>query len=113
MEDFSDKMEHLKNLFVKNGYHERIYLAFVKQFTHSKFTGKSAAVAKEDRVETLFSIGLPNVIFGRKIRESFKVYGIDVRISNSSFKVKNYFSLKCRTPLPLLANAKFQISMST
>ena len=26
----------------------------------------------------------------------------------SSFKVKNYFSLKCRTPLPLLANVVFK-----
>ena len=59
-----------------------MFWACVKQFTHSKFKGKSAAVAKEDRVETLFSIpyiGLFSVVFGRKIRESFKtLYGIDV-----------------------------------
>ena len=80
---------------MKNGYPKRIFWACVKQFTHSKFAGKSAGVAKEDGVETLFSIpyiGLPSVIFGRKIRESFKnMYGIDVRVIYSSFKVKNYF----------------------
>ena len=51
------------------------------------------------------------MLFGRKIRELFKkYYGIDVRIVFTSYKVKNYFSLKCRTPLPLLANVvyKFQ-----
>ena len=55
--------------------------------------------------------GLPSVIFGRKVRESFrKLYGIDIKVIYTSFKVKNYFSLKCHTPLPLLAKVvyKFQ-----
>ena len=50
-----------------------------------------------------------SVIFGWKIRESFKnLYGIDVRIVYSSFEV--HFPLKCCTILPLLANVlyKFQ-----
>ena len=97
---------------MKNGYPKRLFWACVKQFTNSKFAGKSAAVAKEDGVEILFSIpyiGLPSVIFGRKIRESFKnMFGVDVRVTYSSFKVKNYFSLKCRTPLPLLANVVYR-----
>ena len=48
---------------------------------------------------------------GRKVRESFrKLYGIDIKVIYTSFKVKNYFSLKCHTPLPLLAKVvyKFQ-----
>ena len=40
---------------------------------------------KEDRVDTIFFIPYNRIVF-------------------TSFKVKNYFSLKCRTPLPLLAN---------
>ena len=65
-------------------------------------------------LEAMFSIpyiGLPSVIFGRKVRESFrKLYGIDIKVIYTSFKVKNYFSLKCHTPLPLLAKVvyKFQ-----
>ena len=50
-------------------------------------------------------------MFGRKIRAIFrKYYAIDVRIVFVSFKVKKYFSLKRRTPLPLLTNVvyKFQ-----
>ena len=46
-----------------------------------------------------------------KVRESFrKLYGIDIKVIYTSFKVKNYFSLKCHTPLPLLAKVvyKFQ-----
>ena len=67
---------------------------------------------KKDRVETIFSIpytGLPSIIFSRNLKELFKqYYCIDTRIVFTSFKVKNYFSLKCRTPLPLLANAVYK-----
>ena len=67
---------------------------------------------KEDRVETIFFIpyiGLPSIIFSRKLKELFKkYYCIDIRIVFTSFKVKNYFSLKCRTPLPLLANVVYK-----
>ena len=51
------------------------------------------------------------MIFGRKIKELIKkYYGINVRVVYTSFKVKNYFSLKCKSPLSLLANVvyKFQ-----
>ena len=36
-----------------------------------------------------------------------KNYSIDVKIVFTTFKVKNYFSLKCRTPLSLLANVVY------
>ena len=67
---------------------------------------------KEDRVETIFfipHIGLPSIIFSRKLKELLKkYYCINIRIVFTSFKVKNYFSLKCRTPLPLLANVVYK-----
>ena len=40
-----------------------------------------------------------------------RYYAIDVRVVFTSFKVQNYFSLKCRTPftpLPLLANVIYK-----
>ena len=67
---------------------------------------------KEHRVETIFfipCIGLPSIIFSRKLKELLKkYYCIDIRIVFTSFKVKNYFSLKCHTPLPLLANVVYK-----
>ena len=67
---------------------------------------------KEDRVETIFFIpytGLQSIIFSPKLKELFKkYYCIDIRIVFKSFKVKNYFSLKCRTSLPLLANVVYK-----
>ena len=67
---------------------------------------------KEDRVEIIFFIpyiGLPSIIFGRKLKELLKkYYCIDIRIVFTSFKVNNYFSLKCCTPLPVLANVDYE-----
>ena len=111
---FSDEIEILRNMFIKNGYPEHIFWSCVKRFTNNKFSSKPISTVKEDRIEAMFSIpyiGLPSVIFGRKVRESFrKLYGIDIKVIYTSFKVKNYFSLKCHTPLPLLAKVvyKFQ-----
>ena len=63
-------------------------------------------------VETIFCIpylGLPSMVYGRKIREQFKsFFGIDVKIVFKSIKVKDCFSLKCQTPLPLLANVVYR-----
>ena len=99
---------------MKNGYPEYLFFSCVKKFLNDKFNSVPKVKAVEDRVETIFFmpyVGLPSVIFGRKLRELFrKYYCIDIRIVFTSFKVKNYFSLKCGTPLPLLANVvyKFQ-----
>ena len=111
---FSDEAEYLKQVFKNNGYPLALFYKCLRQFVNSKCTGSSSSKVKEDGVEILFFIpyiGLPSVIFGRKIRENFKTYfGVDVRIVLTSFKVKSYFSLKCSTPLPLLSNVvyKFQ-----
>ena len=111
---FSEEIDFLKSIFVKNGYPEGFFLSCVNKFLKDKFTNSSNVTVKDDTLETIFFIpyiGLPSVIFGRKLRELFKkYYCIDIRIVYSSFKVKNYFSLKCHTPLPVLANVvyKFQ-----
>ena len=54
-------------------------------------------------------IGLPAIVFSRKLKELLKkYYCIDIIIVFTSFKVNNYFSLKCCTPLPLLANVVYK-----
>ena len=69
--------------------------------------------SKRTRVEIIFFIpftGLPSIIFSRKLKELFKKYYciLTLELFFTSFKVKNYFSLKCHTPLPLLANVVYQ-----
>ena len=74
----------------------------------------SEAKVEYDKVETVFLIpyiGLPSVTFGRKLKRLLKdYYCIDVKVVFSSFKVKNYFSLKCHTPMPLMANVVYQFT---
>ena len=81
---------------------------------NTKYEGNSKNKITEDRVETIFLVpyvGLPSVIFGRKLKDLFKkYYCIDIKIVFTSFKVKNYFSLKSRTPLPLLANVVYKFN---
>ena len=102
----------LRNVFSSNGYPTHLFFNCVNRFLNGKFSNDLDKKVKEDTVETLFFIpyvGLPSVIFGRKIRDLFqKYYCIDVRVVYTSFKVRNYFSLKCRTPLPLMANVVYQ-----
>ena len=70
------------------------------------------AKIKEGRVETIFFIPyirLPSIIFSQKLKELFqKYYCIDIRVVFRSFKVKIYFSLKCHTSWPLLANVVYK-----
>ena len=54
-------------------------------------------------------VGLESSVFSKKIKAIFRKYfGIDVRIVCATFKVSNYFSLKCRTHLLLMANIVFK-----
>ena len=110
---FSQEVDFLKGVFSQNGYPEDLFTSCLRRFVNNK-CNKSIqnSKIKEDRVETIFFIpyiGLPSIIFSWKLKELFKkYYCIDIRIVFTSFKVKNYFSLKCCTPLPLLANVVYK-----
>ena len=110
---FSQEADFLKGVFSQNGYPEDLFTSCLRWFVNNK-CDKSIqnSKIKEDRVETIFFIpyiGLPSIIFSRKLKELFKkYYCFDIRIVFTPFKVKNYFSLKCRTPLPLLANVVYK-----
>ena len=109
---FLKRLNFSKVSLQKNGYPDYIFYSCVKKFVNSKFDNANNVKVTEDKVETVFLIpyiGLPSVIFGRKLREIFKRnYCIDVKVIFTSFKVKNCFSLKCRAPLPLLANVVYK-----
>ena len=112
---FSKEIDYLKDLFSKNGYPEDLFSSCLKWFLNSKYGQNSSKdKVEEDKVETIFYIpyiGLPSIIFSKKVRELFKLYYcIDVKVVFTSFKVRNYFSLKCHTPLPLLANVVYKFT---
>ena len=107
---FSQEVDFLKSVFSQNEYPEDLFTSSLRRFVNDKCDKSTQnSKIKEDRVETIFfipyrSIGLPSIIFSWKLKELLKkYYCIDIRVVFTSFKVKNYFSLKCRSPLPLLA----------
>ena len=108
---FHKEVDFLKNIFMRNGYPEDMFLSCVQRFLNNVYNGKKRKIA-EDKVETLFFvpyIGLPAIIYGKKLQKLLKEnYNIHVRIVYTTFQVKNYFSLKSQTPLPLLANVVYQ-----
>ena len=77
-----------------------------------KVAGNPNPTPKVDCVESMFFvpyIGKASILYGRKIRQIFKRYFcIDLKIIYTTFKVRNYFSLKCPTPLILKANVVYK-----
>ena len=112
---FSKEVDFLRDVFWKNGYPKELFDSCLRHFLNLKhIRDNSEAKVEYDKVETIFLIpyiGLPSVIFGRKLKRLLKeYYCIDVKVVFSSFKVKNYFSLKCHTPMPLMANVVYQFT---
>ena len=111
---FPQEADFLKGAFSQNGYPEDLFTSCLRRFMNNTKIDKSIpnAKIKEDRVESIFfipSIGLPSVIYSKKLKELFKkYYCIDIRVVFTSFKVNTYFALKCHTPLPLLANVVYK-----
>ena len=81
-----------------------------------KFTSSVKTKMRAECVKTIFFIpyvGLPSTIFAKKRQQLIKDNSaIKVRAMFTTFKVKNYFSLKYITSTPLRANVcRLQISM--
>ena len=111
---FSNEMDKLKDIFKSNGYPDHVIHSSISRFLGRKFSGNSNLLAKDDNVETIFTIpylGMPSVIYANKIKKVFRTfYNIEVKPVFTSFKVKNYFSLKSRTPFPLVSKVVYQFN---
>ena len=108
---FSTEIDTLKDFFKSNGYPVNIFSSCVNRFVNSKFCQITKSV-QEETLETIFIIpyiGMPSVVFGRKVKQLFKNnYNISVKVVYNTYKVKNYFSLKSRTPFPLSAKVVYK-----
>ena len=82
--------------------------------SQKKIEDKPNPSPKEDSVECIFCIpyiGQPSIIYSKKIKQIFKqYYNINVRTVFTTFKVKNYFSLKCCTPFALRAKVIYKFT---
>ena len=96
-------------MFYDNGYP-----SFFFQNVLNKFL--SPTNPKDDDCDdfTVFKIpfiGEHSYAFGKKIKKMFEpISRIKVRIVYTSFKVRNYFSLKCKTPKQLLSNVVYKFT---
>ena len=106
---FNLEVDKLRQMFYDNGYP-----SFFFQNVLNKFL--SPTNPKDDDCDdfTVFKIpfiGEHSYAFGKKIKKMFEpISRIKVRIVYTSFKVRNYFSLKCKTPKQLLSNVVYKFT---
>ena len=111
---FSKEVDFLRDIFWKNGYPKELFDSCLRHFLNLKHVRDNPEAKVEyDKVETVFLIpyiGLPSVIFDRKLKRLLKeYYCIDVKVVFSSFKMKNYFFSE--VPYPYALDGQYRISI--
>lgn len=93
---FHNEIEKIVQLLKTNNYPENFVYKIINSFLSNKLNN-----VKRDKSDSNFKysfrlpyIGNPSLILKRKLQRLFKSHDIDVNIVFSSFKVRNYFSLK-------------------
>ena len=109
---FHAEIELLQKLFKLKGYPAFIYQKCVNKFLNKKCNKHEKADIQTDKADVTFVIpfiGNASLIFRKKIVATYKkYYDINVRCVFQTFKVRNYFSLKSRTPPELLARCVYK-----
>ena len=108
---FYEEVCNLRKMFINNCYPASYFDYVLKKAT-------SASSHQNDSVdEDPFSIlrvpfyGSHSVKFAKRLSQIIShKFNINIRIVYSTFKVSNYFQLKCRTPLPLLSKCVYKFS---
>ena len=110
---FTNEVSYLQQLFVQNGYPKRMFQYCVNGFLSKKYARETPS-PNEETEEAIFIIPYidhSSIVYGKKVSQIFKRYfSINLRIVFTTFKVKNYFSLKCCTPLALRANVVYKFT---
>lgn len=105
---------NLEKILILNGYPKDTFSSCVKNFLNEEFKPEvKCETVKEDGVETMLFIpfiGLPSMIFAWKLRQIFKTNfsTSDIKVIFTILKVKNYFSLKSQTPVPLKSGVVYK-----
>ena len=108
---FNEEVCRLRKMFISNCYPVRF-------FDHAldRLLNPRTVVENDDEVSTTrYSIlrvpyyGTESVKFAKRLSGIISSkFDIDIKIVYSTFKVKNYFRLKSRTPFHLLSNVVYQ-----
>ena len=101
-------------MFTANGYPEDFFYRIVNTFLNSKMNPKTNS-QKQDENKIIIKIpfiGKSSLILKKSLSKIFKKLNANVDIVYSSYKVKNYLSLKCVTPRFMKSNAVYKFTCS-
>ena len=116
---FLQEVDKLREMFVSNGYQIRffnkLFNAFMLKKTQQPSVPIDNNVNNDDEDDEKFYIliipfvGSPSLLFKKRITSIFKEHlKVKIKCVFESFKVKNYFSLKYKTPACLLSNVVYK-----
>ena len=95
---FHEEVTRIISLLADNGYSYSYVQNIIKKFIDHKINPDSSKKDTDsDKVKPTFKlpyIGYPSLLLKRKISKMFSKRGIMVNVVFSTFKVRNYFSLK-------------------
>ena len=104
---FDLEVKNLENIFLKNGYPVDFFLRIVSRFLHKKFEHVNVSEKNKIDYKTCIKIpyiGKPSLFLSRSLKNLFlSHFKISIVCVFTSFEIKNYFSLKCKTPFALSA----------
>ena len=109
---FYEEISNLRKMFIDNCYTVRYFDYVVSKVTNPKLQ-TNESVDEEDSFSILRIpfYGPHSVKFAKRVSKIIsQKFNINIRIVYSTFKVSNYFMLKCRTPLPLLSKCVYKFN---
>ena len=108
---FNDEVNRLKKLFIDNCYPARYFENALKRITNPT---QHQDDLDESDVFSIFRVPYydrSSMKFAKRISKIISdKFNISIRVVYSTYKVKNYFQLKCRTPLPLLSKVVYRFT---
>ena len=108
---FDVEVTKLQDMFVSNGYPVQFFKIALDRFRKSKSTNKVKNTDSENDLVSLKIpfIGSPSTKLAKSLSAIFNdTFGIKLNPVFTSFKVKNYFGLKSRTPKFLCSNVVYE-----
>ena len=97
---FHNEIEKLSHTYELNGYPKSLFQHILKKFLYNKKNPNSVQKEEENDCKVFFKIpyiGTPSLLLKKKLISIFKKADINIKIVFTSFKVRNYFSLKDKT----------------
>ena len=113
---FHEEVNILENIFKINGYPLELFYRCINNFLNKKIVSQNVASLKEERncVLSIPFLSKSSITFKKRLEFIFKKYlNLKLKCVFTSYKVKNYFSLKSKTPIDLQARCVYRFECSS